>query len=98
MLGFFFEFKSCQMIPPSTVATLRTTEIVVAFVAQVIITHIIPECIDILGAVLVFSAAIILIFEKNIYAGMSKINCNRCKRTNSTQERLVEETNNEIVT
>ena len=56
------------------------------------------EFIDILGAVLVFSAAIVLIFEKNIYAGISKINCNRCKRAYSTQERLVEETNNEIVT
>ena len=40
MLGYLFEFQSCKMIPPGTVATLRTTEIVVAFVAQVIFTHI----------------------------------------------------------
>jgi len=98
MLGFLFEFKSCQMVPPGTVATLRTTEIVVAFVAQVLFTHIVPEFIDILGAAFVFIAAIALVFEKNIYEGISKVfYCDCCKREPSSQERLIEETNEVIV-
>ena len=52
------------MVAPATVATLRTTEIVVAFVAQILLTSIIPQVIDILGAAFVFFAATALIFEK----------------------------------
>ena len=50
MLGFLFEFKSCQMVAPATVATLRTTEIVVAFVAQILLTHKSTELFDTLGS------------------------------------------------
>ena len=98
MLGYFFEFQSCKMIPPGTVATLRTTEIVVAFVAQVIFTHIVPEFIDILGAAFVFIAAIVLVFEKNIYQGLSRMCCDKCRRSTSSMERLVDEPNENIVT
>merc|ERR1712062_911412 len=98
MLGFLFEFKSCQMVPPGTVATLRTTEIVVAFVAQVLFTYIVPEFIDILGAAFVFIAAIALVFEKNIYEGLSRMCCDKCRRSTSSIERLVEEPNDNIVT
>ena len=91
MIGFLFEFKSCQMVPPSTVATLRTTEIIVAFVAQILITHKSPELIDTLGAAFVFSAAIALIFEKHINNGLAKI-FGICKTFYSSHERLVEET------
>ena len=80
------------------VATLRTTEIVVAFVAQVVFTHIVPEFIDILGAAFVFIAAIVLVFEKNIYNACSKIPCNYCKKSTSTEEGLVQDTNDVIVT
>ena len=52
MIGFLFEFKSLRMVPPSTVATLRTTEIVVAFVAQILLTNTSPEPLDTLGAAL----------------------------------------------
>ena len=82
------------MVPPATVATLRTTEIVVAFVVQVLFTHLVPELIDVLGAAFVFLAAIALVFEKNIYDGLSKVLCcDCCKTLNSPQERLIEETN-----
>ena len=98
MLGYLFEFQSCKMIPPGTVATLRTTEIVVAFVAQVIFTHIVPEFIDILGAAFVFIAAIVLVFEKNIHQGLSRICCDKCRRSTSTMDRLVEEPDDATVT
>ena len=99
MLGFFFEFKSCKMVPPATVATLRTTEIVVAFVVQVLFTHLVPELIDVLGATFVFLAAIALVFEKNIYDGLSKVLCCDCfKKAISPQEGLIEETTGIIVT
>jgi len=98
MLGYLFEFQSCKMIPPGTVATLRTTEIVVAFVAQVIFTHIVPEFIDILGAAFVFIAAIVLIFEKNIHQGLSRISCDVFRRSTSTINRLVEEPDDATVT
>ena len=95
MIGFLFEFKSCQMVPPSTVATLRTTEIIVAFVTQALITHKSPEIIDTLGAALVFLAAIALIFEKHIYDGLAKIFC-ICKILHPSHARLVDETDESI--
>ena len=91
MLGFLFEFKSCQMVPPATVATLRTTEIVVAFIAQSLLTNKPPAISDILGASFVFLAALALIFEKHINNGLSKIFCSRTP-PNTPHERLEEET------
>ena len=85
------------MIPPATVATLRTTEIVVAFVTQSLLTHKSPEIIDTLGATFVFSAAIALIFEKHIYKGVSRLFCTYSPSA-SPHERLVEETNNAVET
>ena len=98
MLGYLFEFQSCKIIPPGTVATLRTTEIVVAFVAQVIFTHIVPDFIDNFGAAFVFIAAIVLVFERNIYQGLSRICCDKCRRPTSNMERLEEEPNDATVT
>ena len=97
MIGFLFEFKSLRMVPPATVATLRTTEIVVAFVAQSLLTNTSPELMDTLGATFIFSAAIALIFEKHIYDGVAKLFC-ICKTLYSPHERLVEETDEIIVT
>ena len=98
MLGFLFEFKSCRMVPPATVATLRTTEIVVAFVTQILLTSIIPQVIDILGAGLVFFAAMALIFEKQIYGGLSKLLCCECcKIFAKSQDRASQETDQHVV-
>ena len=82
------------MVPPATVATLRTTEIVVAFVAQILLTNVIPQIIDSIGAALVFFAALSIIFEKHIYNGASKLFC--CKCCNSlpmSKDTLSQETN-----
>ena len=54
------------MIPPATVSTLRTTEIIVAFVVNIILTHSVPEPFEIIGSSFVFMAALCLIFEKQI--------------------------------
>ena len=82
---------SCQMIPPAVVSTLRTTEIVVAFITQSLLTNKSPQIIDTLGAIFVILAAIATIFETHIHNRLSKIFCNSAKPT-STHERLVEET------
>ena len=66
------------MVPPSTVSTLRTTEIVVAYVVNILLTNAIPELINILGSFLVLVAAIALIFEKEIDKNVSWI-CSRHK-------------------
>ena len=98
MLGFLFEFKSCRMVAPATVATLRTTEIVVAFVAQILLTSIIPQVIDILGAAFVFFAATALIFEKLIYDIIAKLfSCNRCKTIQVSQDRVRLEEDQNII-
>ena len=98
MLGFLFEFKSCRMVPPATVATLRTTEIVVAFVTQILLTNIIPQVIDILGAGFVFFAAMALIFEKQIHNGLSKLLCcDCCKIFAKSQDRSNQGTDQQVV-
>ena len=74
LLGFYFTLTSLVMIPPSNVATLRTAQIVVAFVAQVIINNTIPEIIDVLGALFIFLAAVVVTFESQIYEGLVE-NC-----------------------
>ena len=88
-------FMSCQMIPPATVSTLRTTEIVVAFITQSLLTNKSPQIIDTLGATFVILAAIAIIFETNINKRVSKIFCNAAQPP-SAHERLVEDTS-EIV-
>ena len=91
MFGFFLMFMSCQMIPPATVSTLRTTEIVVAFITQSLLTNKSPQVIDTLGATFVILAAIAIIFETHIHNWLSKIFCNTAQPT-SAHERLLEET------
>ena len=54
------------MVPPSIVSTLRTTEIVVAYVMNIILTNSTPEMINSFGSFLVLVTAIVLIFEKEI--------------------------------
>lgn len=57
------------MIPPATASTLRTSQIIVAFVAQVLVNHNIPEVIDVLGAAFIFLAAMMVTFEDQICKG-----------------------------
>ena len=54
------------MIPSGTVATLRTTEIVIAYLANIVISHSIPKLPNIFGAIAILFAAIALIFEEKI--------------------------------
>ena len=69
------EYKSLQMIPVATVSVLRTTEIVIAFVANVALTQTVPEYTDIIGSSLVFLSALSLIFEERLSSFMPKIYC-----------------------
>ena len=70
MLGFYFVIQALVMIPPSNAATLRTSQIIVAFVAQVLINHNIPAVIDVLGAAFIFLAAMTVTFENEIYKAL----------------------------
>ena len=65
------------MVPPATVSVLRTTEIVVAYVVNIILTMTMPEILNIFGSFLVLVAAIALIFEKEIDERVSWICCRR---------------------
>ena len=87
IVGFFFEYKSLQMVPPSIVSILRTTEIVVAYVMNIVLTNSTPEIINSFGSILVLVAAIVLIFEKEIDKSVSYL-CSRQK-----YEKLDEENN-----
>ena len=79
------------MIPPATVSTLRTTEIVVSFITQSLLSNKSPQIIDTLGATFVILAAIAAIFETDIHNRLSRIFCNSAQPT-SAHERLVEQT------
>ena len=82
IVGFFFEFKSLQMVPPATVSTLRTTEIVVAYVVNIFLTDAMPEILNVFGSTLVLFAAISLIFEREIYENVSwLISCNSSEKS-----------------
>ena len=72
ILGFVLLFKALVMIPPSTASTLRTSQIIVAFVAQVLVNHNIPEIIDVLGAAFIFLAAMMVTFEDQICSCVKK--------------------------
>ena len=67
MSGFVFTLKALVMIPPNNVATLRTSQIIVAFVAQVLVNNTMPSVIDVLGAAFIFLAAVAVTFEDQIY-------------------------------
>ena len=77
------EYKSLQMIPVATVSVLRTTEIVIAFVANVALTQTVPEYTDIIGSSLVFLAALSLIFEERLSKLMPNMNCRVCDDNNN---------------
>ena len=67
------------MISPSIAAVSRTCQIVVAFVAQVVINKNIPSVIDVLGAAFIFLAALAVTFEDQINKGIAKVCCPCCR-------------------
>ena len=92
MLGFFLILRALVMIPPSVAATLRTGQIVVAFVAQVLINNTIPGVVDVLGAAFIFLAAMVVTFEVQIYKGIEKCCfCDCCRPQVSATIRASEE-------
>lgn len=73
IFGFWLAFMSCRMIKPAIVSTLRTTEIIVAFLVQSFLSNTVPELTKSCGALFVLLAALALIFEKHLYNGSSKL-------------------------
>ena len=89
LFGFFCATRSLTMIPPSTVATLRTLQIFVAFIAQIFVTATLPSFLDILGAVSIFCAALAITFEKQLY-GVLCFKC-RSNRPRTTSQVFIDE-------
>ena len=95
LFGFFCATRSLTMIPPSTVATLRTLQIFVAFIAQVFITATLPSFLDILGALSIFFAALAITFEKQLYGVL----CFKCRpRTRTTSQVFIDESESDSET
>jgi len=86
IIGFFLGFKSLQMIPPATVSTLRSTEIIVACVINVILTRTIPEPFQIIGSSLVFLAVLSLIFEEQLSKSIVKLFFPKCNNNNNNSK------------
>ena len=78
IFGFWLFLKSLLFISPTIVSTLRTSEIVLAFIAQIAITNTVPAAIDVLGAMFIFVAAVILTIENQIVKTMKKC-CITCQ-------------------
>ena len=79
------------MIPSGTVATLRTTEIVIAYLANIVISHSIPKLPNIFGAIVILFAAIALIFEEKISEKISSsLFCHKNNKSNVSY-RLINE-------
>ena len=53
LLAYFLYTRACQMIDPTLVAVIRSTEIIFAFLVQILIMHQFPDYIGIIGAILV---------------------------------------------
>jgi len=68
LFGFYCTLNALNLIPPATASTLRTSQIIVAFIAQVIMVGVMPAFIDVAGAGLVFLAAMAITFEPRIRA------------------------------
>jgi len=66
LLCSFTELKALAIVPPSVFATLRTSQIIVAFAAQCIMNSALPAVIDVAGAGLVFAAAMAVTFEPRL--------------------------------
>jgi hypothetical protein len=69
-------------VPPSTVAALRTLQVVLAFAAQMVLMNMIPPLLDVVGAVIVVGSALAITFEKKITASVVKLYQGICARRN----------------
>ena len=77
IIAYWLVFRSCRIIHPTIVSTLRTTEIVGAFLVECIVTNVAPEFSKVLGATLVVLAALALLFEKRIRNSVSQLKFSR---------------------
>lgn len=69
ILGIFAYFsvtKALQLIDPTVVSVLRSTEILLGFFVQVAIMHQIPDAFAVVGASIVFLSIIMIALEANI--------------------------------
>ena len=64
--AFSLQIKALHLIAPSLVASLRATELVVAFVVQTILTGQAPNMWDCLGGSLVMTGVLLLSMQKKI--------------------------------
>jgi len=68
LLGFLLLTRALQLIPPTTVAVIRVTEIVFAYVLQTVILKEVPNCLAIIGSSLVIVSVIGISAENIILA------------------------------
>ena len=66
LLCIYTEIGALQIVPPAVFATLRTSQIIVAFIAQCIMNAAMPAVIDVAGAGLVFASAMAITFEPRL--------------------------------
>ena len=66
LTAFYLELKALTLVPPSVFATLRTSQILVAFSAQCVINQSLPSIVDVAGAGLVFISAVAIVLEPQL--------------------------------
>ena len=66
LLGFGCLVTALQLVPPTTVAVLRAMELVVAFGLQAVVTSVLPDQLDMVGAGLVILGLTATALEENL--------------------------------
>jgi len=66
LLGFGCLVTALQLVPPTTVAVLRAMELVVAFGLQAVVTSVLPDQLDMVGAGLVILGVTATALEENL--------------------------------
>jgi len=72
LIGYYSMTRSLQLIPPTTVAVLRALEIILAYLAQALMMHEIPNTLSITGSTIVMFSVIAFALEETI------MSCHRC--------------------
>lgn len=93
IFGFWLALMACRMIDPAIVSTLRTTEIVVAFLGQNILTNVAPELLKVSGAAFIILAALALIFEKKLSTAYLNSNAKYFFRSQPLERKISQENN-----
>ena len=73
MMSYVFIVESIKIVSPSTVSTLRTTQIIVSFVVQTVVRGAFPPLLDFTGAVLVFMFAVVITMEKEVHGTVARL-------------------------